>query len=196
MPDPLLIAEHQLTRTALAVLVVLSFSIYQKLNERAGGADVLMTGLDRKIPFLPAFSVPYLLFIPYLFFITIYGIVVSPYYAEIAASALAIQLIAAVIYWRQQTHVPRPPVTEKDVFSRLTAYIYGYDRPYCAFPSLHVAYSVFCAYWSFFLFPALAPFCVVLTAAIVASTLFIKQHVIADVFAGVALTLLTLAIIV
>lgn len=179
-------------RVALAFLVCASFGIYSRLNKRDKHADVLITWLDRQINLKPIFVVPYLLYFPYLFFVTGYGIIVSEYFANIAASTLAVQLAAAAIYYLNQTHVPRPAVPGKDVFSRLTKFIYRHDEPYCAFPSLHVAYSVLCGYWAFVIFgPVTATLSIVLTVAIVFSTLFLKQHVIADVVAGASLATLS-----
>ena len=190
-----IISDHTAFRAALATLVVFCFGIYQRLNDPDPKAMVLMTRFDDRIPFVPAFSVPYLLYLPYLLFVAVYGIVASPYYPQIAASMLAVQLIAAVIYSAKQSYVPRPNLVIDGVFSRLTAFIYRHDRPYCAFPSLHVAYSLLCAYWSTLLFPSLAPLFIVLTASIIASTLFIKQHALADVAAGASLTALCLLLI-
>jgi membrane-associated phospholipid phosphatase len=179
-------------RVVLAFLVCASFGIYSRLNRRDEHADVLITWLDRQINLKPVFAVPYLLYFPYLFFVTGYGIIVSPYFANIAASTLAVQLAAAAIYYINQTHVPRPAVPGQDVFSRLTKFIYRHDEPYCTFPSLHVAYSVLCGYWAFVLFgPVAAALSITLTVAIVFSTLFLKQHVIADVVAGASLAALS-----
>ncbi len=183
-------------RAVLAALVIFSLSIYSQINRRDPGRySVLTTRLDERIPFVPAFSVPYLIYIPYLFFIVGYGILFSRYYAQIAASTLAVQLAAAAVYHIHQTHVPRPQVNGRDPFSRLTAFIYSFDRPYCAYPSLHVAYSLLCCYWASLLFPALTAAFVVLTVFIIASTLFLKQHVIADVVSGLLLTVMSLSII-
>lgn len=190
MPDSFLI------RTMLATLVLLSFGIYQSLNVRRERVSVLSTGLDEKIPLLPAFSVPYLLYFPYLFFVVVYGILQSPQFMQIAASAVAVQLAAAAVYRFHQTHVPRPPVPGNTVFCRLTAFIYRFDPPYCTFPSLHVAYSLLCAYWARALFPGLAPLFMGLTAVIIASTVFLKQHVVADVVGGAAVAVLSILVIV
>ena len=191
------VAEGLPFRLVLTVIVFASFGIYNELNKSGGRADVLVTAFDRRIVLWPVFSVPYLLYFPFLFLVTGYGILFSRHSAEIAASALGVQLVAAVIYGYRQTHVPRPPVPGRDVFSRLAACIYGFDRPYCAFPSLHVAYSVLCAYWAAVLFgPVLTAAGMVLTAAIVLSTLYLKQHVIADVFGGAALAVLCLLVVV
>jgi len=183
------------SRAVLAVLVLLSFGIYSRLNGQEQQPAVLMTRLDDVIPFWPAFSLPYLLYFPFLFFIVVYGIMETPYFAQIAATTLAVQLIAAVVYGLRQTYVPRPAVTGRGIFSRLTALVYRVDRPYCTFPSLHVAYSVLCGYWAAVMFPQLLPFFVLFAASIVLSTMFIKQHALADVLAGASVAVLCLAIV-
>jgi membrane-associated phospholipid phosphatase len=76
----------------------------------------------------------------------------------------------------------------------MTASLYQHDLPYCALPSLHVAYSVYCAYWSAHLFPAAAPFFIAFSALIIVSTLFVKQHVLADVAGGMTVAALSLAV--
>jgi membrane-associated phospholipid phosphatase len=189
-------ADSLTFRIVLVFLVCASFGIYSRLNKRDKHVDVLVTWLDRQINLKPMFSVPYLLYFPYLFFVTGYGIIASPFFANIAASTLAVQLVAAAIYYMNQTYVPRPSVPGKDVFSRLTKFIYRFDEPYCAFPSLHVAYSVLCGYWAFVLFgPVTAALSITLTVAIVFSTLFLKQHVIADVIAGAFVATLSVVLL-
>ena len=182
-------------RSLMVAVVLLSFGIYGRLNARSSGGHVLMTRFDRRIPVNHFFSIPYLLYFPYLLGRVVYGILMSPIFANIAASALAVQLSAAVIYKRHQTHVPRPEFVPNGFFSRLTAMIYRNDKPFCAFPSLHVAYSTLCAYWSLTLFPGFAWVFVVLSGLVIASTVFLKQHAIADVIAGVAIAALSLKFI-
>ncbi len=182
-------------RAILAAVVFFSFGIYILLNRQAvKKAYSLMSSYDHKIPFLPAFSVPYLLFIPYLFFMIVYGIFRTPYFAQIAGATLMVQLASAVIYARHQTHVPRPKFDVNGVFARLTDFIYRHDRPFCTFPSLHVAYSTLCAGWSVAFFPALAPILILLSTSVIAATLFLKQHAIADVIGGVSIAACSLFI--
>lgn len=182
-------------RGVLAAAVLSSFGIYKGLNMRSTGGDTLITRFDRVIPFLPVFTVPYLLYLPYLFGVVAYGIIFSPYYAEIAASALAVQLIAAFVYVTHDTYVPRPGTAGGGAFMRLASLVYRHDRPFCAFPSLHVAYSLLCGYWTAVLFPALMPAAFILTGSIVLSTVFLKQHVVADVVGGIALAVTCLVVI-
>ncbi|HTM68936.1 MAG TPA: phosphatase PAP2 family protein [Candidatus Binatia bacterium] len=189
------ILDEQVLRVALAAVVLSSFGIYSAANVETRKASVLTGRLDDAIPFMPIFSVPYLLYLPYLFFVIGYGIIASRWWANIAASALAVQLAAAAVYRVHQTHVPRPAVHGGDVFSRLTAFIYRHDAPYSCFPSLHVAYALLSLYWSVHLFPAAFPAFAGFTALIILSTLFIKQHSVADVVAGASVTALTLLIL-
>jgi len=179
-------------RTILAVVVLSSFAIYKRLNSTSAPGDVLMTRLDHSIPFIPAFSVPYLIYIPYLFFVICYGIILTPFYAEVAMSALVVQVAAAIVYGMHGTTVPRPEVNGTDVFSRLARFVYSSDRPHCAFPSLHVAYALLCGYWTLVFFPSLLPLIVLLTVAIILSTLFLKQHALIDVIGGTSLACLAL----
>jgi hypothetical protein len=176
------------------VLVTASFTVYWLFNRRREPLHDLVTQLDRKVPFIPAFSIPYLTHFPYLFGVTLYGILFSPHFAAMSLSALIIQAVTAAFYRFYQTHVPRPKDIGKGWTSRLVAFIYWSDEPYNTFPSQHVAYSLFCLYWSWFLFPDWFPFFALLTAAIIASTQFLKQHVLADALGGALLTALALLI--
>jgi membrane-associated phospholipid phosphatase len=182
-------------RIALVAIVFSSFFIYKGLNTRTTSGRVLMTKFDHAIPFLPVFVIPYILYLPFLFGLVSYGILATPHFAEIAASVLALQLAAALVYHLYETHVPRPTLTGNDVFTRLTAFIYRNDNPFCAFPSLHVAYAILCGYWMMVLFPAFALLIVMFSLAIIASTMLIKQHALVDVLGGACMGMLCVAVL-
>jgi len=173
-------------RMVLVTIVLFSFGIYSLLNKQTAKIHVLTGRYDDKIPFWPAASLPYLLYFPYLFFMVTYGIIKTPYFAQIAGAALMVQLVAAFVFARHQTHVPRPKLEVNGFFPRLTDFIYRHDKPFCTFPSLHVAYSTLCASWSVVLFPTLAPVFIILSSSVIAATLFLKQHAIADVIGGLS----------
>jgi len=185
MPTLESIVSNYWFRPSLVLMVFLSFGLYGLLNRPRQPLHLLVTKFDDRIPLLPVFSVPYLLYFPYLFLIVLYGIMRTPYFLMIAASALAIQVAASIVYLCCQTHVPRPDRIGRGLFSRLTSFIYWFDRPYNTFPSLHVAYSVYCAYWAWIIVPGAFPALAALTVAIILSTLFLKQHIVADVMSGV-----------
>ena len=67
-------------RITLLCVVLLSFGLYLTLNDaKKFGGDVLTSGLDRVIPFMPAFSIPYLLYLPFLLWLVTYGILFTPF---------------------------------------------------------------------------------------------------------------------
>jgi membrane-associated phospholipid phosphatase len=178
--------EDFFLRAVTAATVIASFGLYHLLNGARGRVHVLMTSADRAIPFVPMFSVPYVLYLPFLFVTVLYGILVTPQWKAVAAAALLLQIISSAIYAVWQTHVPRPDVGP-GTFENLTRFVYRHDRPYNCFPSLHVAHSAACFFWMASFFPALALPLGGLALAIILSTMFIKQHAIVDVAGGLAL---------
>jgi membrane-associated phospholipid phosphatase len=89
-----------------------------------------------------------------------------------------------------QTTVPRPEVVGNDPISKLMQYIYNRDKPFNCFPSIHCfsSYMVMRLIWKS---PARNWVNIILISGmsllIIASTLFVKQHVIMDVVGAIAL---------
>lgn len=183
-----------LVRAATAGVVMASFGLYHLVNGKRPRTRVLMTRADDAIPFVPAFSVPYVLYFPFLFGTVLYGILATPQWRTVALATLVIQGLATLVYFLFQTHVPRPAITRDGFFELLTRYVYANDRPYNCFPSLHVAHAAGCLYWTVTFFPAFAAPLAALALAIILSTLFIKQHALADVAGGLALSMTALAV--
>jgi membrane-associated phospholipid phosphatase len=147
---------------------------------------VLSTHLDHVTPFVPFFSVFYFIWYPFIF-ITLYLILQkrsSAYYQTLVAVCFGI-LVANFIFMVFPTHVPRPQLGEGwNFFVPIT---YRLDEPYNGFPSIHVLTCYLMLRGSGIL-PATSRLAVAVIAwLIILSTLFIKQHVIADVAAGIAL---------
>lgn len=179
-------------RLAALAVVFAAFGAYHLLNVRRFPLHDFAIPFDWSIPIIPAFSVPYLLYLPYLFFTVTYGIIATQEWKRIAASVLVVQLAACAVYLLYQTHVPRPAVPDDVLFGRLLRFIYAYDQPYNTFPSLHVAQSLVCLYWWRRLDVRWFPAAGTLTVLILLSTVFLKQHVVVDVGAGAALAMAAL----
>lgn len=119
-------------------------------------------------------------------------------------SLVAINAIAIVIYvafpvstyWYRQDLLAHPLVNN---FWATQVYdLFAHDTSFNCFPSLHAAVSTICVY-TWFRYAKIKPSKSIKTAAIAAfviaagvilSTLFIKQHYIADEIAGILLALL------
>ena len=181
-------------RIALLVAVFTSFGAYHLLNVPRESLHLMATAFDRSLPLIPAFSVPYLLYFPYLFFTAGDGILRSAEWKRVGLSILLVQLIACAIYAAFQSYVPRPDVTGTDIFSTLLRFIYSSDRPYNTFPSLHTAHSVVSLYWWRRLYPRWFGAATALTALILLATVFLKQHVVVDVASGIVLAAAGIAI--
>lgn len=167
---------------ALAAL----FSCYGALNH--GPADwIPRTPLDERIPLVPAFVVPYLSAFPL-------GVVTAVAFtwrsADLVLSTLlagiVLLLIAYTLYLTAQTYVARPEDVGTGVFADLLRFVYGSDEPYNAFPSLHTGFStVLAIHWLRFGGRA-GIVCTLWCGLIVLSTLFVHQHYLADLAAGIA----------
>lgn len=87
----------------------------------------LEIGLDAYIPFIPEFSVIYLLHISMIIFVFAFYWNDYKTYRSMSFMLIAVILIALLIYSAFQTEVLRPIIASTDFFSRLTKTIYKYD---------------------------------------------------------------------
>lgn len=175
-------------------------AIYTLTNSvEHGQVRDLTTAFDEATPFIPAFAVPYLLWMPFIYACCVYFLLVDPrrYLRTLVTYALA-ALVCAVVYTYFQTTVPRPEVTGEDPFSELVKYIYAKDPPYNCLPSIHVfsSYLVARIVWTA---PWRTKNVLWITSAIsfliIVSTLTVKQHVVADVVAGILLVEVVLVVV-
>jgi membrane-associated phospholipid phosphatase len=100
---------------------------------------------------------------------------------------ITVWFISYAFYYFLQSEVIRPVLTGTDTFSKMVMNVYAGDNAYNDFPSLHTSLSTILAiHWV----KVNRPLGIVLsiwTALIVASTLLVKQHYIADMIFGLAL---------
>jgi membrane-associated phospholipid phosphatase len=165
--------------------------IYDALNH-GPNRIFLETPLDRALPVVPIFAVPYVSLIPYigvsllaLLFLRV------RVYRSAAETMIIVWFISYAFYFFLQSYIARPHITGTDPFSSLIRSIYGADQPYNDFPSLHTSLSTIIAmhWWRFDRRIGMAA--AIWTALIVASTVLVKQHYIADVAGGLALAVVT-----
>nr|WP_204616248.1 phosphatase PAP2 family protein [Desulforadius tongensis] len=164
---------------------------YALLNNSARGAHSMITEIDKAIPFLKIFILPYIIWYPFIFFTLFYLCLRDKkiYFHTLAALNLGL-IICYIIYYTYQTTVPRPEVAGKDLLALLVMYIYSSDQPFNCFPSIHCLTS-------FLMIKGINNSTVKNTfnttiisftaAVIILSTLFVKQHVILDVISAILL---------
>jgi len=183
--------KKNITALAFMLSIPIMSVFYNVLNTSERGFNSLATDLDRAIPFLKVFVIPYIIW--YLFIFLVLGYLCfkdrKTYYRTLLTYNIGLA-ICYVIYYFYQTSVFRPELIGEDIFTKLVGFIYSMDQPYNCFPSIH---SLGC----FLMMKAINKSTarnivnVILingiAISIILSTLFIKQHVILDAIASMIL---------
>jgi membrane-associated phospholipid phosphatase len=171
------------------LLIPLVGLIYIHLNQADGVAYSLVTDLDRQIPFMKSFVIPYLSWYGFLLVGFLYLAYKdrSMYYKTLFQFIMGL-LLCYGVYAIYQTTVPRPELTGSDWLLRMVQWVYRSDQPFNCFPSTHVltSYLMMKAYlrsttifW---------PYKIAVTSMsllIIVSTLLVKQHVLLDIVGAV-----------
>ncbi|MFP4978714.1 phosphatase PAP2 family protein [Paenibacillus sp. CN-4] len=169
--------------TAIPVLSI----FYGILNRPAERVYSLMIDLDRLTPFVPAFGVSYVLW--YLFIPAVLIALAfknkAVYYQTLFAlcGGLAVSYLVYALF---QTTVLRPDLAaETGLFHQLVRWVYQHDQPFNCFPSIHVLTSYLMLREAGAFKRSISLVVAGMSVLIIASTLFIKQHVLADVAGGI-----------
>ena len=98
---------------------------------------------------------------------------------------LMVMLVAYVGFLLYPTAAPRPAEVSGDGFAAWSVRLaYSVDPPYNCFPSLHVAYAFVSALTCYRVHRGVGVVAAIWAALIGVSTLYTKQHYVADVIAG------------
>ena len=152
-------------------------------------AHSLATALDLQIPLIPAWVTVY--FLAFAFWIaTVFWILSESreYAYRFAGSYLIALLISGLIFVAYPVTIQRPEIIGSGFFDECMKFLYWIDTPQNLCPSLHVLLSYFCLrgtmecqkipVWYRWL-------CLAALILISFSVLFVKQHFIADIAAGI-----------
>jgi membrane-associated phospholipid phosphatase len=185
------IVKENILALCLLLSIPLLNIIYQVLNNGERGARQLITAVDHQIPFLEIFVVPYLLWYAFIFLMFVYFCIYDRaiYYRTLISFCVGM-LVCYVIYFFFQTTVPRPELAGNGIMTSMVQYVYGADQPFNCFPSIHVlsSYLMILGIRHSKLWTIKKDIIVSSIAySIILSTLFVKQHVVLDVVAGVLL---------
>jgi membrane-associated phospholipid phosphatase len=178
---------------ALVLLVPVYLFIAQDVS--GGAVHAPATTLDRVIPLVPGWA---LVYGPLYLFLILFPLFVLREQDHIRRTVLAyltVWLAAYVCFFLYPTIAPRPAVIEGEGFAVWgLRVLYGADPPYNCFPSLHVAHSFVSALTCYRLQRGVGVASAVGAALVAISTLFTKQHYVADVLAGALLAFVAYAL--
>ena len=171
----------------LGVVAIVTSLFYDALNH-GPYALFLRTPLDDLIPVVGPFAVPYVSLRPFIYGSALLFLLFrARIYRSAALSMTFTLLVSYAFYAFAQSYIERPVLTGTDVFSQMIREVYAGDQPYNDFPSLHASLStIFAIHW-WRVDRRIGLGVAVWAALIVVSTVFVKQHYVADMLAGVLL---------
>jgi len=158
-------------------------SVYLPLNKRKS-KYYWKIKFDDKIPFIPIFVIPY---VGYFFYViaTIIYLWNTMYVNSFFITYIISYLFAGLFWYFIPNGVKRPKIEKKDIFNRLTKFIYKYDDDTNGFPSAHIFATLICSYFLFLAFPEQLISILAVTILISLSTVFVKQHYVLDILGGI-----------
>ena len=171
----------------LVAAVFFTNQIYDLLNHGPAVWN-LRTPLDAALPVVTPFVIPYvsLNYVVY-FTLIVFLLFRTKVFHSACLALITAWFVSYFFYFFFQTEVIRPVLTGSDLFTRMIQNVYAGDNPFNDFPSLHTSISTIMAiHW--LRFDRRAGIVVsIWTVLIVASTVLIKQHYVADVISGLSL---------
>ncbi|MBU5483544.1 phosphatase PAP2 family protein [Clostridium sp. MSJ-11] len=174
---------HMLSLVSIPIINV----FYALLNNANRGVYTIITEVDRNIPFVKEFIVPYIIWYPFIFLTLFYLCTkdLKIYYRTLISLNLGL-IICYITYFLFQTTVPRPILYGDDLFTKLTRIIYYFDKPFNCFPSIHVLTCYLMIKGISFEENLFIKFSVyIVSTIIIISTLFVKQHVVLDLVSAI-----------
>lgn len=186
----------------LACLPILFESVVYFISKLSPlSVTVLSSEFDNNLPFIPFFACFYYLWFLFLllipFILNRYG---KKYFLKYVSISFICVILGAIVFIFYPTTIDHGVNLDeyKSIFTYLVRFIYFTDSPnLCCLPSMHCALSFIFIYNSLRVKEMKWYYKVLITFAslgIVASTLFIKQHVIWDVYAAIVVVIISILI--
>lgn len=162
-------------------------------------AHTLSTALDAAIPLRAEWVVIYYLTFAYWAAGAVLLLAESREFARrLTMSYVFAMAVSCVVFLAYPTTMARPVPPDTGFFNALLAQLYEIDAPVHLMPSLHVLITYFilraakgCRLFPKWFFPASAVFLVLVCLCI----LFVKQHVVADIPAGIVIAELAVQLV-
>lgn len=175
-------------------LAVAAYFLYP-LTNHGPNRIFLRTALDRHMPLVPIMVIPYVSLIPLIAVAAL--VAFRGGWRNLQGYALAVAIaitICCVVYIVAQSYVVRPQIIGNGVLDQWARDVYAADRPYDDFPSTHTTLATIIAVYCRRAVPragmVIACWCVL----IVASTVLIHQHYVADIAGGLVVAWVAVAV--
>jgi len=179
---------YPVTAPMVVLVGLVPFYLVIARRARVGPVHAPSLALDQVFPLVPAWALVY--GVLYAFLIVLPVLVVQP--AELirrtVRAYLTVWVVSYCVFLLYPTVAPRPSEVGGEGFAIWgLRFLYNSDPPYNCFPSLHVAHSFVSALAAYRVHRSLGLVAVACAGLVALSTLFTKQHYVADVVAGALL---------
>ena len=174
------------------VTLMLLVPCYLLIANRAAAGIVYTPELpwDRALPLQPTWALIYGALYMYLIVLPVIVVREEAHIRRTFWAYLAVWVTAYLCFLVYPTVAPRPPEVAGDGFAAWgLRFLYDADPPYNCVPSLHVAHSFVSALTCYRLDRRLGLGTLLCASLVGISTLFTRQHYIADVVGGIVLAL-------
>lgn len=172
------------------VLLVSLVPFYLVIAGRGGTVNTPALALDRLLPLAPTWALVYGALYAFLIVLPVLVVQQEELIRRTVWAYITVWTAAYIGFLLYPTVAPRPDKVLGEGFAVWgLRFLYDADPPYNCFPSIHVAHSFVSALACYRVHRVLG-FSAVLCASLVAvSTVFTKQHYVADLLAGILLAL-------
>ncbi len=187
-------ALNILRRISFFIVLIILGLLYQKINVYPA-LDIVSvsTFIDKQIPFVPQFVIPY---VSWYLYISLGSFLLSARknqdYYKYLAGLVSGWLVCCGCFYFWPVEIIRPGIETKDAFSRAVQFIYIIDGRFNCLPSTHVLAATLVTLFlcKYYRNSCIRIMSVIWCLLICISTLFIKQHYMLDVVSAIILSLI------
>jgi len=170
------------------VLLVSLVPFYLVIGGRGGAVNRPALALDRLLPLAPTWALTYGALYAFLIVLPVLVVQQEELIRRTVWAYLTVWIVAYICFVLYPTAAPRPDRVLGEGFGVWgLRFLYDADPPYNCFPSIHVAHSFVSAFACFRVHRSLGIIAGLCASLVALSTLFTKQHYVADLIAGVLL---------
>jgi membrane-associated phospholipid phosphatase len=178
------------------IIPYLIWFVWLEVRDVPTEIHIMECSLDQRIPFCEYFIIPYMLWFAYIvatwFYLCFFDKKGFYQFITFLYSGMTLFLIISTIFPNGLNLRVNYDV-DKNIFTRITAFLQATDTPTNVFPSIHVYNSIGAcvALWKNEAVkkrPILKALFLVLTVSICLSTVFLKQHSLVDVTGGLIMS--------
>lgn len=178
--------------TGPMILLVSLVPFYLVIAGRARGSAVYLPelALDRLLPLTPTWALVYGALYAFLIVLPVFVVQQKEMIRRTVWAYIMVWSVGYTCFLLYPTVAPRPNTVTGDGFAVWgLRFLYDADPPYNCFPSIHVAHSFVSALACHRVHRSLGLVALSCASLVAISTLFTKQHYVADVIAGLLLAL-------